>query len=83
MRIKRPLKDVLLIRATYIKDLHDAIEKGDVAFVDNYVVNYEGDDKDFYDFEAGYDFNELQELLKKTDDEMAAAIKSGHRIMGM
>lgn len=83
MRKKRPLNDLLLIRAVYIKDVHDAIVNGDKEFVDKYVRDYDGDDKDFYDFEKGYDFDKLQKSLIETDAEIEAAVKSGHRIMGM
>lgn len=79
----RPLTDLLLLRAAYNAEFHKAIETGDEDKLKNYVVNYDGDDKEFYDMTEEINMSELQVALKQSDKEYDVAIKTGRRVVGM
>ena len=48
-RKKKSLKDLLILRATYSQELHEAIIHGNETYVKNYIENYDGDDAVRYD----------------------------------
>lgn len=82
-RKKKSLKDLLVLRATYSQELHEAIIHGNETYVKNYIENYDGDDAVRYDMKETIAMAQLQEMLFESDKEYEHAIATGVPIMGM
>lgn len=80
---KRSIVELLILRAMYNKELHDAIENGDKAFVEKWIRGYDNEDRMFYDVNKPFTMSGLQQELKRSDAEINAIIRSGRTIMGM
>lgn len=80
---KGNLYEIIVLRAMYNKELHDAIKAGDSDFLSEYIKNYDNDDKEFYDFTQNIDMSILQRKTAESEKEYEDAIKSGRPIMGM
>lgn len=59
-RKKKSLKDLLVLRATYSQELHEAIIHGNETYVKNYIENYDGDDAVRYDMKETIVMAQLQ-----------------------
>lgn len=82
-RKKKSLKDLLILRATYNQELHEAIVHGNDGYVKNYVENYDGDDAVRYDMNEVIILSDLQKMMLESDREYEHAIATGVPIMGM
>lgn len=82
-RKKKSLKDLLILRATYNQELHEAIIHGDATYVKNYVENYDGDDVARYNMNETIIMTKLQRMLLESDKEHEHAIATSVPIMGM
>lgn len=79
---KHDLTDLIILRATYNKTLHDAVMEGDADAFEAFLKDLEETDGDFYDFGQKVDLESLKKMLTASDKEMNAAISSGRPVFG-
>lgn len=82
MKIKS-LKDLLVLRATYNQELHDAIIHDDETYIKNYIENYDGNDAVRYNMNETIIISTLQKMLLESDKEYEHAIATNTPIMEM
>lgn len=75
--------ELLILRAAYNQKLNRAIKEGDRAKVKDYVANYGGEDRSFYDMKESIDITRLQQMLSISEKEFNQAFATGRYIMGM
>ena len=81
-RKKRPLFDLLVLRAGYNQDLHDAILKGDQKFLDKYIKNYpDKEELSWYTDEPIKITKKMKDEVKLQDEEITRSLKESQRIV--
>lgn len=79
---KHSLYDILILRASFNPVLNNAILNGESEKVKVFIGCYDGEDRDFYNFDEEIDMQELKKRLEESNAEVNAAFKSGRKIFG-
>lgn len=79
----KSLYDLLVLRAVYNADLNKAIKENNEAKVKEYIVNYDGEDANFYNMQESVNMHKLQRMLSESEKEFEQAFATGRYIMGM
>lgn len=83
MKRLRNLNDFLTLRAMYDETLYKAITSGNEFYVQAFIVDYDGADREFYDFSQPIIIQQLQFEIFAMADEFRQLIAEGQRVMGM